>query len=77
MLEDLVSSGWRGDFFDFLRFTLYFDVRLDAIRDDDRFQAIVAEFEADMAQQLENVREMQRRGEIPTLEELQAEIAAL
>jgi ribosomal protein L10 len=32
--------------------------------------------EADMAQQLENVREMQRRGEVPTLEEVQAMIAS-
>ena len=31
---------------------------------------------AAMAQQLENVREMQRRGEVPTLEELKALIVA-
>jgi hypothetical protein len=29
-----------------------------------------------MSQQLENVREMQRRGELPTLEELKARIAS-
>ena len=48
----------------------------DAIREHERFQAIVATIEADMAQQLENVREMQRRGEVPTLAELQAIIAS-
>jgi len=76
VLGNLVTSGWRGRFTDFLRFTLYFDVTFDAIRDDERFQAIVATIEADMAQQLENVREMQQRGELPTREELQVEIAS-
>ena len=59
-----------------LRFMLYHDPLLSPIRDHPRFQAVVAEVEADLAQQLENVREMERRGEIPTLEELQAEIAS-
>ncbi len=76
VLEDLVSSGWRGHFRSFLRFSLYFDVNFDAIREHKRFQAIVATIEADMAQQLENVRAMQRRGEVPTLEEIQALIAS-
>jgi len=76
VLENLVASGWRGEPNILLRFTLNFDVAFDAIRDDERFQAIVATIEADMAQQLENVREMQRRGELPTLEELQVEIAS-
>ena len=34
----------------------------------------VAEVEADLAQQLENVREMERKGELPTLEELRAKL---
>jgi tetratricopeptide (TPR) repeat protein len=76
VLENLVSSGWRGEPNGLLRFTLYFDVTLDAIRDERRFQAILATIEADMAQQLENVREMQRRGELPTLEELKVTIAS-
>ena len=77
VLEDLVSSGWRGPFSQFsLRFTLCCDVLFDAIRGHDRFQAIVAAIEADMAQQLENVRAMQQRGEVPTLEEVRALIAA-
>jgi len=76
VLENLVSSGWRGEYDFFLRFALYFDVAFDAVRDDGRFQAILATIEADMAQQLENVRDMQRRGEVPTLEEVKALIAS-
>ena len=75
-LETLVESGWRAQYWQFLRFYLYFDVTLDGIRDHPRFQALVATIEADMAQQLENVREMQRRGEVPTLEDVNALIAS-
>jgi hypothetical protein len=76
VLEGLVSSGWRGDsYYRHLGFILCCDVVFDAVRDHERFQAIVATIEADMAQQLENVREMQRRGEVPTLEEVNALIA--
>jgi hypothetical protein len=38
LLENLVSSGWRGGSEIPLRITLYFDVTFDAIRDDERFQ---------------------------------------
>jgi len=76
VLENLVSSGWRGDNYNkHLGFVLCCDVVFDAIRDHERFRAIAAMIEADMAQQLENVREMERRGEVPTLEEVQAFIA--
>jgi len=77
ILEDLVASGWRGDNYNpYPGATLCCNVAFDAIRDDERFKAIVATFEADMAQQLENVREMQQRGEVPTLEEVKALIAS-
>jgi TolB-like protein/DNA-binding winged helix-turn-helix (wHTH) protein len=77
VLEDLVSTGWRGHHSNrHLGFVLCCDVVFDAIRDHERFQAIAATIEADMAQQLENVREMERRGEVPTLEEVQAFIAS-
>jgi tetratricopeptide (TPR) repeat protein len=69
-LETYVEQGWRGyQLFDDWRFTAYFDFTLDAIRDHPRFQAAIAVIEADMAQQLENVREMERKGELPTLKE--------
>jgi len=76
VLENLVLSGWRGDtYFKRLGFTLCCDVGFDAIRDHERFRAITATIEADMAQQLENVRAMERNGELPTLEEVNALIA--
>ena len=76
MLENFVAAGWRGDFFNkHLRFVLCCDVVFDAIRDHERFRAIAATIEADMAQQLENVREMERNGEIPTRKEVNALIA--
>jgi tetratricopeptide (TPR) repeat protein len=78
VLENLVSSGWRGDNYNkHLGFVLCCDVRFDAIRDHERFRAIVATIEADMAQQLENVRNMQRRGDVPTLEEVNALVASV
>ena len=77
VLEDLVSSGWRGDYYiKHLGFILCCDVRFDAIRAHERFQAIAATIESDMAQQLENVRAMENNGEIPTLEEVRQMTAA-
>ena len=76
--EEFVAD-YRGNPYTFrlylyedLRFILYHDPLLAPIRDQPRFQALVAEVEADLAQQLENVREMERKGELPTLEELKA-----
>ena len=77
VLENLVSSGWRGDtYFKHLGFILCCDVVFDSIRDHERFRAIAATIEADMAQQLEHVREMERRSELPTLEGVHALIAS-
>jgi len=78
VLENLVSSGWRGDNYNkHLGFVLCCSIRFDAIRDHERFRAIAATIKADMAQQLENVREMQRRGEVPTLEAVNAMIESV
>ena len=71
-----MSSGWRGWSGEFIRFRMYFDVTFDPIRNDPRFQAAIAVIEADMAQQLDNVRAMERNGEVPTLDELNAMIAS-
>jgi tetratricopeptide (TPR) repeat protein len=78
LIEKAVNLGFRGHAMAFgdWRFAAFHDIRLDAIRDHSRFRAAMAIIEADMAQQLKNVRAMQRRGEIPTLEELNAEVAA-
>jgi TolB-like protein/tetratricopeptide (TPR) repeat protein len=76
LLEEMVQSGWRIGVSSMygsggLRFDLYRNVLLDAIRDHPRFQAMVAVIESDMGEQLEKVREMERKGELPTLQEMQ------
>jgi tetratricopeptide (TPR) repeat protein len=73
-LEEAVNVGWRGlsENSDFppWRFNAQFNMTLDAIRDDPRFQAAFAIIEADMAMQLESVREMERTGVIPVPHEI-------
>ena len=78
-LEKLIDEDYRGNPFrnfldENLIFALYHDPILSTIRDHPRFQALVTEVEADLAQQLENVREMERSGELPTLAELRTKI---
>jgi len=55
------------------RWQLLYNPNLESIRDTPEFNAIVAEIEADMAEQLARVREMQRRGELTAVPELAAE----
>lgn len=71
VLEALVDSHWRGES-DNPRVILQFDIVFDLIREHPRFQALADRVEADLAQQLENVRAMERNGELPTLDELKA-----
>jgi hypothetical protein len=40
------------------------DPSLESLHDEPEFQAMVAEIEADMAEQLARVREMERNGEL-------------
>jgi len=47
-----------------------YDPTFDAIRDHPRFRAVFAKVEVEMAKQLEHVRQMEKDGEIVTLEEL-------
>jgi len=47
-----------------LRLQLLHNPNLESIRNTPEFAAIVAEIEADMAEQLARVREMQRAGEL-------------
>ena len=51
------------------RFRLLYNPNLESIRDTPEFAAIVAEIEADMAAQLERVREMERNGELEPIPE--------
>jgi tetratricopeptide (TPR) repeat protein len=55
------------------RWQLLYNPNLESIRDTPEFAAIVAEIEADMAEQLARVREMQRSGELTAIPELAAE----
>ena len=59
-LRQAVDQQWRTDW----RYFFYVDPNLDSIRDESRFQAILSEIEADMAEQLERVREMESQGEL-------------
>ncbi len=59
-LREAVDEGWRA----LWRHFLLYEPNLDSIRDEPEFQAIVDEIEADMAAQLERVREMERNGEL-------------
>ena len=77
-LEAAVDEGWRGYYGADLaagtldkfywspgwRFDAKYDVLLDGIRDDPRFDKAFEIIEQDMARQLESVREMERNGEL-------------
>jgi hypothetical protein len=58
-LRTAVDEGWRLFWWYDLE-----DPTLDFIRNEPEFMAIVAEIEADMAAQLEEIREMERNGEL-------------
>lgn len=83
-LEEAVEDGWRG-FCRFVQMTNYctstwrfdaeFDVLLDDIRDDPRFQVAFKVIEADMAEQLASVREMERDGTIKLPEKITKSVA--
>ena len=58
---------------DMWRWQVLNNPNLDSIRDTPEFAAIVAEIEADMAAQLERVREMEQRGELALVPREEAE----
>jgi len=62
-LRQAIDEGWRDSW----RYSLEHDSALESLHDEPEFQAMIAEIEADMAAQLERVREMERRGKlVPT-----------
>ncbi len=69
VLQEHADQGTR----DMWRWQLLYNPNLDSIRDSPEFAAIIAEIEADMAAQLERVREMERSGELTAIPELVAE----
>jgi tetratricopeptide (TPR) repeat protein len=54
------DEGWRSLWWYYLQH----DPNLDTIRGEPEFQAVLAEIEADVADQMQRVREMERNGEI-------------
>ena len=59
-LRQAVDSGWRA----FWWYWLEHDPKLDSIRDEPEFRAIVTEIKADMAAQLARVRAIESSGEL-------------
>jgi len=59
-LREAIDAGWRLHWW----FYLKQDPAFDVLRDDSRFQSIVQALDAEMAQQLAKVRDLEARGEI-------------
>jgi hypothetical protein len=68
-LRQAIDEGWRGYWW---WYYLKQDLNLESLHDEPEFQAMVAEIEADMAAQLERVREMERNGELEPIPEVSA-----
>jgi tetratricopeptide (TPR) repeat protein len=68
-LQRAIDEGWRR----FWWYHLKLDPTLDSLHDEPEYQAMVAEIEADMAEQLTRVREMERNGELEPIPELAAD----
>ena len=67
-LRQAIDEGWRGAWWYFLKH----DPNLESLHGEPEYQAMVAEIEADMAGQLERVREMERNGELEPIPEVSA-----
>ena len=64
-LQQAINEGWRDSCWYFLKY----DPILESLHDEPEFQAMVEEIEADMAEQLARVREMERNGELEPIPE--------
>jgi hypothetical protein len=67
-LRQAIDEGWRVSW----RYSLEHDSTLESLHDEPEYQAMVAEIEADMAEQLARVREMERNGELEPIPEVSA-----
>ncbi len=65
-LRKAIDEGWRLRWWYYLRL----DPGLESLHDEPKYQAMVAEIEADMAAQLARVREMERNGELEPIPEV-------
>jgi TolB-like protein/Tfp pilus assembly protein PilF len=62
-LRQAIDESWRAHWWYYLKH----DPTMESLHDEPEYQAMVAEIEADMAAQLERVREMERRGELAAI----------
>jgi hypothetical protein len=69
-LRQAIDEGWRTYWWYFLKQ----DPTLESLHGEPEFQVMVAEIEADMATQLERVREMERNGELEPIPEVSATV---
>ena len=69
-LRQAIDEGWRS----FWWYYLKYDPTLESLHDEPEFQAMIAEIEADMAEQLARVREMERNGELEPIPEVSTAI---
>jgi tetratricopeptide (TPR) repeat protein len=69
-LQRAIDEGWRA----FWWYYLKQDPTLESLHDEPEYQAMVAEIEADMAEQLARVREMERNGDLEPIPEVSATI---
>jgi hypothetical protein len=67
-LRQAIDEGWRSSW----RYDLNYDSALESLHDEPEYRAMIAEIEADMAEQLARVREMERRGDLVLTPELPA-----
>jgi hypothetical protein len=68
VLQRAIDEGWRN----FWWYYLKQDPTLVSLHDEPEYQAMVAEIETDMAEQLARVREMERNGELEAIPEVSA-----
>ncbi len=68
-LRQAIDEGWRRYWWYYLKQ----EPTLESLHDEPEYQAMVAEIEADLAEQLARVREMERNGELEPIPELAAE----
>ena len=67
-LRQTIDAGWRAYWW----YLLEHDLTLESLRGEPEFQAMHAEVKADVAAQLERVREMERNGELEPIPEVAA-----
>jgi len=69
-LRQAIDEGWRRSWWYYLKY----DPIFESLHDEPEFQAMVAEIEVDMAEQLARVREMERNGELEPIPEASAPV---